>query len=104
MKWIKDVDVLRSCILTAWDELRQRVIDTAVRQWRARQWRKADTLNTNLASNFRPLLVGHSYFVLMNDFNVYQLLLLIFVAVAMIELIFAQQCFIRFVQLYTDGL
>ena len=35
-KWISDVDVLRSCILTAWDELRQRVIDTAVTQWRTR--------------------------------------------------------------------
>jgi len=31
---IKDVDELRSRILTAWDELDQRVIDTAVRQWR----------------------------------------------------------------------
>jgi len=34
-----------------------------------------------------------------NDFNVYQHLLLIFVAVCVIELIFVQQCFIRFVQL-----
>jgi len=33
---IKDVDELRLCILTAWDELDQRVIDTAVRQWRTR--------------------------------------------------------------------
>jgi len=33
---IKDVDELRSHILTAWDELDQRVIDTAVRQWRTR--------------------------------------------------------------------
>jgi len=33
---IKDVDELRSLILTAWDELDQRVIDTAVRQWRTR--------------------------------------------------------------------
>jgi len=30
--WIKDVDELRLRILTAWDELDQRVIDTAVRQ------------------------------------------------------------------------
>jgi len=30
---IKDVDELRSRILTAWDELDQHVIDTAVRQW-----------------------------------------------------------------------
>ena len=40
----------------------------------------------------------------MNDFNVYQHLLLIFVAVSVIELIFVQQCFIRFrrfVQLVT---
>jgi len=33
---LKDVDELRSRILTAWDELDQRVIDTAVRQWRTR--------------------------------------------------------------------
>ena len=33
----KDVDELCLCtILTAWDELDQRVIDTAVRQWRTR--------------------------------------------------------------------
>ena len=32
---IKDVDELRSRIPTAWDELFQRVIDTAVRQWRS---------------------------------------------------------------------
>jgi len=31
---IKDVDELRSRILTAWDELDQRVIDMAVGQWR----------------------------------------------------------------------
>jgi len=36
-----------------------------------------------------------------NDFNVYQRLLLIFVAVFVIESIFVQQCFIRFVQLVT---
>ena len=37
-KWIKDVDELRSHILTAWDELDQRVIviDMSVRQWRTR--------------------------------------------------------------------
>jgi len=33
---IKDVDKLRSHIVTAWDELDQRVIDMAVRQWRTR--------------------------------------------------------------------
>ena len=33
---IKDVNELRLCIPTAWDELDQRVIDTAVRQWRTR--------------------------------------------------------------------
>ena len=33
---IKDADELRSRILTVWDELDQRVIDTAVRQWRTR--------------------------------------------------------------------
>ena len=31
---IKDIDELRSRILTAWDELNQSVIDTAVKQWR----------------------------------------------------------------------
>jgi len=30
---IKDVDELRSRTLTAWDELDQRIIDTAVRHW-----------------------------------------------------------------------
>ena len=35
-KRIKDVDELRSRILTAWDELDQRITDTAVRQWRTR--------------------------------------------------------------------
>jgi len=30
---IKDIDKLCSRILTAWDELDQRFIDTAVRQW-----------------------------------------------------------------------
>jgi len=30
---IKDVDEMCSRILTAWDELDQRVIDTAVSQW-----------------------------------------------------------------------
>ena len=54
--------------------------------------RKADTLNTNLAGSLRPLL-----FVLVNDFNVYQRLLLIFVAVSVIKLIFVQQCFTWFV-------
>ena len=33
---LKDVDELRSRILTAWDELDQRVIDATVRQWRTR--------------------------------------------------------------------
>ena len=35
-KQIKDVDELLSHILTAWNELDQRDIDTAVRQWRTR--------------------------------------------------------------------
>jgi len=33
---INNVDELRLRILTAWDELDQRVIDTAVGQWRTR--------------------------------------------------------------------
>ena len=32
-KRIKDVDELRARILTAWDEMDQRIIDTAIRQW-----------------------------------------------------------------------
>jgi len=36
-----------------------------------------------------------------NDFNVYQRLLLAFIAVSEIELIFVQQWFIRFLQLVT---
>ena len=40
-------------------------------------------------------------FVLVNVFNAYQFLLLIFVAVSVIELIFVQQCIIRFVELVT---
>ena len=62
--------------------------------------RKVDTLNIDFASSFFTIACrtpGHSY-VLVNDFNVYQRLLLIFVTVFVIELIFVQQCFIRFVQ------
>jgi len=35
-KRIKDIDELRARILTAWDEMDQRIIDKAVRQWRTR--------------------------------------------------------------------
>jgi len=35
-KWIKDIDELRACILTAWDKIDQRISDKAVRQWRTR--------------------------------------------------------------------
>ena len=52
--WIKDMDELRSRILTAWEvvmKLDRRTIDTAVRQRRTRLGgvleRKEDTLNTN---------------------------------------------------------
>ena len=31
---IKNVDELRSQILTAWDQLDQRIIDSAIREWR----------------------------------------------------------------------
>jgi len=48
---INNVDELRSRILTAWDELDQRVLDTAVGQWRTRLVhalkRRVHTLNTN---------------------------------------------------------
>ena len=48
---IKDVDELRSHILTAWDELDQRIIDMAAGQWRTDFVHvlkcKVDTLNTN---------------------------------------------------------
>ena len=33
-KRIKDIDKLRACILTAWDEMDQHIIDAAIRQWR----------------------------------------------------------------------
>ena len=33
-KRIKDNDELRARILTAWDEMDQRIIDAAIRQWR----------------------------------------------------------------------
>ena len=32
-KRIKDIDELRAHILTAWDEMYQRIIDAAIRQW-----------------------------------------------------------------------
>ena len=32
-KRIKDTDELRARILTAWDEMDQRIIDAAIRQW-----------------------------------------------------------------------
>jgi len=32
-KWIKDINELRACILTAWDKMDQSIIDKAVRQW-----------------------------------------------------------------------
>jgi len=35
-KRIKDTDELRARILTAWDEIDQRIIDAAIRQWRTR--------------------------------------------------------------------
>ena len=35
-KRIKDIDELRARILTAWDEIDQRIIDAAIRQWRTR--------------------------------------------------------------------
>ena len=35
-KRIEDIDELRARILTAWDEMDQRIIDAATRQWRTR--------------------------------------------------------------------
>jgi len=35
-KRIKDMDELRARILIAWDEMDQRIIDAAIRQWRTR--------------------------------------------------------------------
>jgi len=35
-KRIKDIDELRARILAAWDEMDQRIIDAAIRQWRTR--------------------------------------------------------------------
>ena len=31
---VKDISELQECIVDAWDELHQRIIDTAVGQWR----------------------------------------------------------------------
>jgi len=86
-------------------ELDQRVIDMAVRQWRTRlhmSRRKADTLK--IWTQTYPVVLARCLYrtqlvVLVNDFNVYQRLLLIFVAVSVTKLIFVQQCSIRFVQL-----
>jgi len=33
-KRIKDINELRARILTAWDEMDQRIIDAVIRQWR----------------------------------------------------------------------
>jgi len=50
-KRIKDTNELRARILAAWDEMDQRIIDAAIRQWRTRLCTcikaKADTLNTH---------------------------------------------------------
>jgi len=35
-KRIKDIDELRARILTAWDEMDQRIINAEIRQWRTR--------------------------------------------------------------------
>jgi len=35
-KWTKDTDELHARILTTWDEMDQRIIDAAIRQWRTR--------------------------------------------------------------------
>jgi len=35
-KRVKDIDELRARILTAWDEMDQRIIDAAIRQWHTR--------------------------------------------------------------------
>jgi len=35
-KRIKDFGELRARVLTAWDEMDQRIIDAAIRQWRTR--------------------------------------------------------------------
>jgi len=50
----KDIDELRARILPAWDEMDQRLIDAAIRQWRTRLRHscmqlkpKADTMNTH---------------------------------------------------------
>ena len=52
-KQIKDIDIdeLRARIPTTWDEMDQRIIDAAIRQWRTRLRTcikpKAETLNTH---------------------------------------------------------
>ena len=51
-KRMKDIDELRARIPTVWDEMNQRIIDAAIRQWRTRlrtciKLNFADTLNTH---------------------------------------------------------
>jgi len=52
-KLIEDIDELRAGIPTAWDEMDQRIIDAAIRQWRTSSSLvhalkpKADTMNTH---------------------------------------------------------
>jgi len=48
-KRIKDIDELRARILTAWDEMDQRIIDAHVFVHALKP--KADTLNTHRVSN-----------------------------------------------------
>jgi len=56
-KRIKDIDELCARIMTVWDKMDQRIIDTckAVRQWHTRLRAcinaKADILNTHCVSN-----------------------------------------------------
>ena len=45
---VRDVEDLRGCVLPAWDELDQCIIDKAVGEWRKFvSMRMADNLNTN---------------------------------------------------------
>ena len=75
------------------------VLDITAAAWAAgfHWWRSGNITRTQNVSEYM-LDLALCLVVLVNNFNVYQRLLLIFAAVFVIQLIFVQQCFIRFMQ------
>jgi len=75
------------------------VLDITAAAWTAgfHWWRSGNITRTQNVSEYM-LDLALCLVVLVNNFNVYQRLLLIFAAVFVIQLIFVQQCFIRFMQ------